>query len=321
MKSLLRLWQLAALDLGDQCRVSTARDYETVASRVEEEGVSFLTITLPEFGKGLERSLELGKLAPDAFPGFRSRAGLPLFLRGFLEQIFNTGCGTVLDEASPGAIYAVRQLAGLCAKVELECTPRRVRAAYDKYIECEMHVKAVSEGFRQSDLDSFARVGRQLYASVFTSVDAEVANFGLLPAHGPGATANRVGGNAKYDCLEWTARMDRVFPSSEYLLPNVRFHALLDRVDMREPGRERPVKVIHVPKTLKTPRIIAMEPSYMMFMQQALWRSFKPALESDSLCGSFIGFTDQLPNRQLARKGSITGELATLDLSEPCDGV
>lgn len=321
MKSLLELWQMVALDMGDLCRVSTTADFKTVSRRVEEEGDSFLTITLPSFGKDVERCLEVGRVAPDAFPGFRSRGGLPVFLRGFLEQIFNTETGVVLDSASPQAVYAVRQLAGLCKKVEMECTPHRVRAAYAKYIQCEQQVMESDQRLEPNYLARFSRLGRLLYARVYTRADFEVASFGLQPKHGSGATANGLGGNAKYDCLQWTERLERVFPSSEYLLPNVRFHQRLDHLDLLEPGAEWPVKVTHVPKTMKTPRIIAEEPSYMMFMQQALWQQFKVGLETDRYTRGLIGFTDQEPNRQMARLGSITGELATLDLSEASDRV
>jgi len=92
-------------------------------------------------------------------------------------------------------------------------------------------------------------------------------------------------------------------------------------VDIREPGAELPVRVITVPKTLKTPRIIAIEPTHMQYMQQSLLAEIVPRLESSSLIGSMIGFTDQLPNRELARKGSYDGSLATLDLSEASDRV
>lgn len=321
MKSLLELWQVVAQDMGDLCRVSTTADFKTVSGRVEEEGDSFLTITLPSFAKGFERSLEVGRVVPSALPGFRFRGGLPVFLRGFLEQIFNTETGVVLDSASAQAVYAVRQMAGLCKKVELECAPHRVRAAYAKYIECEQQVRESDLELEPNHLVGFARLGRLLYARVYTRADAEVADFGLQPRHGSGATANGLGGNAKYDCLQWTERLERVFPSSEYLLPNVRFYQRLDHLDLLEPGAEWPVKVTHVPKTMKTPRIIAEEPSYMMFMQQALWREFKAGLESDRYTRHLIGFTDQEPNRRMAREGSITGDLATLDLSEASDRV
>lgn len=321
MKSLLELWQVVALDMGDLCRVSTTADFKTVSRRVESEGDSFLTITLPNFGKDFERCLAEERIAPDAFQGFLRRGGLPVFLRGFLEQVFDTKTGVVLDGANPSAVYAVRQLASLCKKVELECAPHRVRAAYAKYIECERQVREADSRLEPSLLAEFSRLGRLLFARVYTRADAEVANFRLQPAHGSGATANGLGGNAKYDCLQWTERMERVFPSSEYLLPNVRFHQLLDHTDLHEPGEELPVKVTHVPKTMKTPRIIAEEPSYMMYMQQALWRELKDGLESDRYTRHLIGFTAQEPNRLMARQGSITGELATLDLSEASDRV
>lgn len=321
MKSLLELWQVVALDMGDMCRVSTTADFKTVSGRVEKEGDSFLTITLPAFGKGFESCLASERVTPSAFPGFRSRGGLPVFLRGFLEQIFDTEDGTILDTPNVQAVYAVRQLANLCKKVELECAPHRVRAAYAKYVECEKQVRDSDQKLEPSLLAGFSRLGRLLYARVFTRADAEVAYYGLQPKHGSGATANGLGGNAKYDCLQWTRRLERVFPSSEYLLPNVRFHQQLDHLDLLEPGEEWPVKVTHVPKTLKTPRIIAEEPSYMMFMQQALWRELCAGLESDRYTRHLIGFTRQEPNRQMAREGSITGELATLDLSEASDRV
>jgi len=321
MKSLLQLWQTVALDMGSKCRVSTARDYETVTSRVKDEGLSFLTITLPAFGKDFDEALSIGGISPTHFAGFRRRAGTPLFLGGFLENVFDASNGVVLDTPCIRSIAAVRQLAALCGKIEIECSARRVRAAYAKYIEAESQLMEAESGLDRRICDDFARISRLLFARVFTQVDGEVSNFDLIPKHGSGSTANGLLGNEKYVCLQWTARLERVFPSSEYLLPNVRFHQRLDRDELLEPGSEQPVKVIHVPKTLKTPRIIAMEPSYMMFMQQALWLRFKPLLESDPLVGSLIGFTHQTPNQRMARQGSIDGSLATLDLSEASDRV
>ena len=321
MKSLLLLWQTLAQDLGEECRVSTAHDYQTVVSRTEHEGLSFLTITLPAFGKDFDEALSLGQVSPTHFVGFRRRAGTPLFLGGFLEKVFNTSSGQLLDDPCIRSIVAVRQLSALCGKIEVECTKRRVDAAYAKYIQAEEQLKEAERGFSDSLLDQFSRISRLLFARVFTQADGKVSSFDLRPKHGSGATANALHGNAKYVCLQWTERLERVFPSSEYLLPNVRFHQRLDRDELLEPGSEIPVKVTHVPKTLKTPRIIAEEPSYMMFMQQALWLELKHLLEDDPLTSGLLGFTYQEPNRELARKGSLDGSLATLDLSEASDRV
>jgi hypothetical protein len=45
-KSLMLLWQRVASEEAAQCHTSTLRDFNTVTRRVEEEGLSFLTITL-----------------------------------------------------------------------------------------------------------------------------------------------------------------------------------------------------------------------------------------------------------------------------------
>jgi len=95
----------------------------------------------------------------------------------------------------------------------------------------------------------------------------------------------------------------------------------LSRVKLTEPGAEKPVRVITVPKTLKTPRIIAIEPTHMQYAQQALLRSIRDEINRDSLLVNLVGLDDQFPNRDLARTGSRSGLTATLDLKEASDRV
>jgi hypothetical protein len=60
----------------------------------------------------------------------------------------------------------------------------------------------------------------------------------------------------------------------------------------------------------------------MQYAQQAIAESLVSHLEGkDNPYRWIIGFTDQDPNRSMARKGSLTGTLATLDLSEASDRV
>jgi hypothetical protein len=321
MKSLMHLWKEVAQDLGDLCHVSTKLDFKTVESRSEFEGLSFLTITLPRFGKDFERSLSQERVDHDAFAGFRRRAGLPLFLGGFLDQIFDRKTGVVLDTPSVEAVLAVRQLTRLFSKVELDCTEERKARAFQLYVECEQELEASQHEWTPAGMLAFSRVARLLFAGTFTLVDHAVAHFELVPKHGPGATADRLSGNAKYDLKEWTERLESVFPSSDYLIPNHRYYANLSRVEFLEPGTERPVKVIDVPKTLETPRIIAIEPTCMQFAQQAVSRQLTELLQRDSVAKRFLGFRDNKPNQGLARIGSVDGSLATLDLSEASDRV
>jgi hypothetical protein len=95
----------------------------------------------------------------------------------------------------------------------------------------------------------------------------------------------------------------------------------LDDVTFVEPEAEIPVKVIPVPKTQKTPRIIAIEPTAMQYAQQALNGSIQDHLSEINHLYQMIGFDDQTPNQLMARRGSLTGELATIDLSEASDRV
>jgi hypothetical protein len=332
MKSLKELWRVAANELAAWCCTSTTLDYKKLESRVEHEGLSFLTITLPSFAKDFERSLEAKKVDSSVFVGFQRRQGpLPIFLGGFLSQVFDSSNGLLLDSPSIDAIFAIRQLTLMFKKIKLPSTPARERAAMRGYIECENEVKRAAELGSTELYKRFSRIAALLYSDVFSELENELYEGTLTPRHGPGATADGLRGNAKYHQLEWPQRMEAVFSYWENAAPGGHYASLdhFAEVDFVEPGSERPVKVISVPKTLQTPRIIAIEPTSMQYMQQAVSKKMSELLESSIIAGNTrsnvvfgqIGFKDQVPNRLLAHEGSLTGSLATLDLSEASDRV
>lgn len=315
------LFQEVLLERGTWCRTSTSRDLKTVTARVEHEGLSFLTITLPSFGKDLEKGLDQGKVDRNLFQGFSWKGGLPRFLGGFLDLVFDRGTGLLLDVPSIEAIHAMRQITLMFGKVAVPCSPEREAAAMVSYIECEKEVRKADVRRTQREISEFLRIVSLLLAPALSSVDHSIANHKPVPKHGPGATADKLVGNRKFWQQEWTWRLEKVFPSVDYLIPSPSYYSELDRVDFLEPGQERPVRVISVPKTLKTPRIIAIEPTCMMYTQQAVMELMVEAIEGDDFLSSFIGFTDQTPNQRMAREGSLSGDLATLDLSEASDRV
>jgi hypothetical protein len=315
------LWKKMADDLAIWCCTSATRDCKTVRGRFKHEGVSFLTITLPDFGKGIEKCLDQGRVDPALFTGFRFRGGLPVFLRGFLDLVFDQDTGVLLDDPSIEAIHAIRQLTLAFGKILLPCSDARTRKAMDGFIQCEYDIRANDRQLSDRDRSDFRRVSALLFAGAFAKVDREVYYNELLPKHGPGATADLLRGNAKYEQNTWPARLEEILPSGEFLLPNWRFFRELEAVDIVEPGQEIPVKVIPVPKTLKTPRIIAVEPTAMQYAQQAVLSSLLDAISRDDNLCHILGFTDQTPNQRMAREGSLYGNLATLDLSEASDRV
>lgn len=322
MKSQMHFLQKLLDDLGSWCCTSTVRDLKTISDRVENEGLSFLTITLPQFAVDLQKGLDEGQVTHDLFVGFSRKGGLPRFLGGFLELIFDAGTGRLIDIPSTDAIFAVRQICMAYGKLKHPCTVKRTRAAFAKYIDCESDIKVHDQHLADSPLlDEFSRLARTMWSSLFTKMDFDVYYDNLRPHHGPGNTAERLTSNSKWRLSDWTRRLDEVFPTMEMLCPSWSLSEdRLSQLNISEPGTEIPVRVVSVPKTLKTPRIIAIEPACMMFVQQGIRDSFEKHLKVDTL-RDFVSCLDQFPNQELARLGSIDGSLATLDLSEASDRV
>lgn len=192
-------------------------------------------------------------------------------------------------------------------------------------------------------------------------VHENVLDHMLKPAHGPGAVQERgLRSNAKYRAWyqfvpgepdelaardlrggrpdqprgsrngaptrapAWHSRLDLHFPFDHFCVPNAGWLEDCEDFDLPkflDPGAEPPVRVVTVPKTQKTPRIIAIEPLCMQYTQQALMRSMVDTIESSPITKGHVNFTDQSVNQQLALEGSISGKHATLDLSEASDRV
>jgi hypothetical protein len=321
LKSLVVLWNQIAEEFGGWLCIDTGRDQKSVAARTKTEGVSFLTITLPAFGKDFDRSLSDGMVAPTMFPGFQRTGGLPRFLGGFLELVFDRKSGHLLENPNLDAILAVRQLSGVFSKILIPCSSRRTDAAFKKFIETEQVLAEKSGEWTQADYLAFSRISNLLFGDVLSRANLRVATGQMTPKHGPGSTADRTVGNDKFNIKQWTWRLEAVFSSTDYILPSPSYHRKLKDVHFAQPGDELPVRVIAVPKTLKTPRLIAIEPVCMQYTQQAVAGTIIELVERDDVTQRFIALEVQELNQILAREGSITGSLATLDLSEASDRV
>ncbi len=346
MKDLIELAREVLADCGDLCGTDTTLDISYVEGRHEHEGLEFLTLALPTYGKDLETSLDRGYVGPDLFLGYkRLRAGakagkLPAFLGGFMRLVFDGTTGLLLDVPRTDAIFAIRQFTLMWTKIEIQCTPEREAEAIRQYIGCEkelgsseISLETFGKGLTYQGFDrrlspragslfsEFQVISEKLFGSVLRKLNHDVLDTNIIPKHGPGATADKLVGNNKYNQLEWTERLEEYFPHGIYLASRWGYYPDLDHVQLLEPGAERPVKVTLVPKTQKTPRIIAIEPTCMQYVQQGLMEKFVEYLEGFDSPRGFIGFTDQTPNQELAWDGSLHGDLATLDLSEASDRV
>jgi len=72
--------------------------------------------------------------------------------------------------------------------------------------------------------------------------------------------------------------------------------------------------IIAVPKNYKTDRTIAKEPCMNIYIQKGIGRAIRNRLNRVG-----VDLSDQTRNQRAAREGSITGELATVDLSMASD--
>lgn len=321
MKSLMSLLHVLLQDCGSMACTNTERDWKTISSRVEHEGLSFITIVLPGFRSHFERSLDQKRWIPDLL-GFSKSAGLPRFLGGFLNQVFDSSSLALLDEPNITAIRCIRQITGFASKIELETTASRNKAAIDGFIKCEIDVASWEDNVLPSmDLSDFDRMVSLLLAPTLSKIDREIYLGNVVPKHGPGATADRRKANQKYALTSWPQRLDEMFPVLEYLYPNSGWYQEAQLVDIYEPGMELPVKITLVPKTMKTPRIIAVEPTAMQYVQQGILELIVNYVEEDPILRKMVSWQSQIPNQEMARQGSIDGLLATLDLSEASDRV
>jgi hypothetical protein len=340
VKSLTSLWSCIAEELAIRCCTSAARDITTVVRRTEHEGLSFLAISLANYGKVIEKWLDRGFVVPSEAQGWKaskSHTGLPAFLQGFLGRVFDSASGALLDNPDIEAIYALRQLTLMFSKIALPdgtelgtvngfgdrkvVSAVRERRAMSDFVQCEQDVKDADARLDPLFREDFRRMSALLFGDMFAKIDREIYWNGMQPKHGPGTVADRLSANAKWNQRTWPARLQRVFPAEEFLIPNPNFRAEIDGLDILEPGSEIPVRVITVPKTLKAPRVIAIEPTAMQYAQQAVYGSMRKSLREDGFLSGLIGIDDQDPNRVMAKSGSHSGELATLDLSEASDRV
>jgi hypothetical protein len=335
MKSLTSLWSCVANELAARCCTSATFDITTVERRFEHEGLSFLAITLADYGKAIQKWLDQGFVVPSDAPAFKldRRTGLPVFLRGFLGRVFDPCSGALLDNPDIEAIYALRQLTLMFSKIALPDDPRegiarsvvnadRERLAMSEFVQCEQGVKASDDRLDPQYLEDFVRVSDMLFSDMFSSLESKLLWENFRCQHGPGAVADKLSSNAKWNLRTWTARLQPVFPAESHLVPNDHFTNDLEQdLNILEPGSEIPVRVVSVPKTLKTPRIIAIEPAAMQYAQQGVLSALRDSLREDGFLSQVIGLDDQVPNQELARQGSLSGDLATLDLSEASDRV
>ncbi len=301
---------------GQLLGVDTSLDSATLESDIEQQGEKVITLWLPDLGKAFERSLSLGQLLYSGknLSRVRSKSDKrPRFMHGFYCLVFDAD-GDLLTHPSTEAIRAIRQVLHLHGKLKELPTVDKVESALRQYVETD---NEVSQSISPEFLAEFRQMSREAWGPYFSLMEKLVFAEGFLPGakHGPGAVSQKLSSNGKWKNKEWTERLESYFRSTQFLSHDIAYEG--DDVTLHPPGAEPPARVIAVPKTAKTPRIITIEPVYNQFVQQGLAAMFERWMYQHPQ----VSYEFREPNMRLARAGSVDGSFATIDLSEASDRI
>jgi hypothetical protein len=292
-----------------------ARDISYMRSRTESEGLSFLTKTLPSFGKSIMSGIETGSFIPPQ--GFALIKGslLPKFLQGWTRALFSDQ-GELLARVDPYALQEVIQICMLFYKLEVEYSEETTRSVLDTFIQTEDELPAKIEEIAGDS--SILNLARRLIGDVLRGYDPR----DIRPGHGPGKVATGEWGNGKFTFRRKYQRLHQEFPYYRYFSPSLSAVAFESGWYARLlPQLNAVAKVTLVPKDSRGPRLISMEPLEVQWIQQGIMRSLVPHIESSATVRGEINFEKQDYNQFAALWASLNRRNATVDLKEASDRV
>lgn len=301
------------------------RDFHTAQIRFKHEGLSFLTRTLPTLGEAIIHGLSVGKLTcPRNFKKV-PRGAIPRFLSGMLCRVFDLRTGLLISDAYTDHIISLIQVCMLYKKcIYSEASEERLEAeAVDAFYAVEDNIAEVLP----DDITHQLHIMSQLVMP-----NLERALDMIEPKHGPGAVYEGYRGNRKWSAL-WES-VEKHDSLARYGFDTIN---ILDRGILSEPLRadsieaysvpsthtpENPsssARLVTVPKNSTSRRTITVEPMLNQFVQQGLNTALRDAISQCGILRQCLALTDQRLNNNLALKGSLTGEYATLDLKSASD--
>lgn len=287
-----------------------ARDLHTLEHRVTMEGESFLTKTLPAFGKSFDLALQ--GASPLHVSGFRKRSrrsALPAFLQALLGRVFLDD-GHLRTSPCIISIRLIRQLCFWCKKVEKGFTDESLRKAAETVIDVDASLPEVSISTNPRVLG--------LARAVVERILGDCPGIShIMPSHGPGSVAWSDGERKKERLSISYVDLEKVFRPIPW------FRSLRDASENPHCVLDRPQtafglsRLAFVEKDSSGPRVIGLEPAEYMWCQQAVKRWLYNHIENrQNIAKGQINFTDQTINRDLTMSWS---KYDTLDMSSASD--
>nr|QDH89727.1 MAG: RNA-dependent RNA polymerase [Leviviridae sp.] len=297
---------------------SSCLDYAYSLKRFSEEGVSFLTVSLPKLRKAVDLSFKTGLLeVPNGFALMKGTK-LPQFLFSHMKYIYELDGSLRFMPFTP-CIAHVRQVTEAFYKLEIPYSPALEAATIENFVNNEILVESFVDSYNNRPRTDFPIVSgaAMLARYVFHNFDVK----DIRPRHGSGSLATGEVGEEKWEApFRFYKAIESVYPYSEYFYHSPGMLSDLGDRYISLPNPTHGVsKVMTVPKDSRGPRIITEEPCEYMYFQQGLGRKMMSWLESKPLTKGHINFTDQTVNQRLALEGSRDGYWATLDLKDASD--
>lgn len=334
---------------------SLQNDVNRFEKRLLKEGVGFVLHALPNIAKAMLSGFATGVyVTPQGFKAKSAKDVRPKFLWVMHQHIFDAE-GNLLD--SNGSLFItcarfIYQISVLFYKMESEegDSPQAIAKKIQSWKDVEHELEYV----KIYSADPVIAYAREMVASIFSEDELGVTvphPKAIRPKHGPGAVSEEgVKGMGKWN-MNRASKLNRVYPFKTYFASPETFHLDVSPLNSARDGciiatgetlhehfnrklealkyyerlapKGEPVSRFSVvPKDSRGPRCIAMEPTAAMYIQQGIKEILYTYLEHDCrLTRGRINFRDQSINRRLAQLSSLTGEYATLDLSDASDRV
>jgi hypothetical protein len=347
-------------DVAESVDYDAERDIETLLTRYRHEGFALMSKTLPKMDKALLEGLQEGFYQQTYFKRASKRGvrlALPSFTLGLLNRIFDAESGLIKPRPDYTAIAALHQIYSFTYKYEVELPDDVVVKCIEQMIDTDrslpssLHYFSIRGEYPISDSDFVLTKARLLLDTVFRDCDLEK----ITPRHGPGASNEVLKPHEKYHFTRLSRKLTKAYCPANYFAGTVAdffarnplarkvivssgsvqgsFSVDPKKVEQYVSRKGRPdeitlsefmsmcSKVCPVPKNSTTARIISSEPVGNMWVQQGQSRKIVNLLGDHPLTKGHVNFDDQTINQDLAIRGSLNGNLATIDLSEASDRV
>jgi len=311
--ALFEVLYLDVVDLLDHASVESKLDLMKIRKRIEAEGFSFLTKTLPKAGKHFDKCLQASTYSQ--IQGWETIRGsaLPKMFGWLLLRVFDAK-GNLLEKPCVKTIKHLRSLYYFMYKLQMPIVDVDAQRVISEFIDTDVALEAISIPNETTTTVQAQRIATNLFGC-FNSAD-------IMPKHGPGAVSTGEKCYQKHKFSRIYRRLERRYPFTEYFVLSQtqvcdEYHTY-DRLIPLESGT---AKVVLVPKDSRGPRLISCEPLEYQWIQQGLGTKFRDRVENHPLTRGHVNFTDQSINRRLALAGSKDQQWVTLDMKEASDRV